>query len=525
MNKKIIAIIVAAVVVIGAVVGIVLGAGGNKNGDQNINFDIDLNSKIALNVLMPNSGKTIEEVNANLNAATVEQVTGYHVNYSQLPASNASSALNLNMIDQAQYHAMKLTNAQFGDMIAMDGLLALDEVIDAFGPAIKEAISEESWDVVRVNGKIYGIPERASSDNIENPVVFRQDWLDALQLSVPTTRDEFTAVLRAFKQSYCKEAGTAPLTFDMYTPLVYAVSASFGIYAEWQEYEINGKKEVRYYMDAPGYVDYVSYMSDLYNEGLIDNTISTNDAATALQKFTTGKSGAIATSLWSVSAIVAGLESSGVISGTEAKGTVEDYLCYLRSLKNAAGEQKVYRTSGYTYITAIPYYMAENAGYVIDWINSKLTDTADKHNFRTIVLGEENVHYTYNENKDEYAPVSGKFEEKDDASYYLTGSNENVYTKYWLARVQKNPELKRAWNTLMRNADEVGVYNLVDFAPPIADYSANRGTMELYAQDQFFVMLGTDKGTSKFSEYLTKLMGTEGGTAATQAINAWYYSK
>ena len=91
--------------------------------------------------------------------------------------------------------------------------------------------------------------------------------------------------------------------------------------------------------------------------------------------------------------------------------------------------------------------------------------------------------------------------------------------------MQKNPELKRAWNTLMRNADEVGVYNLVDFAPPIADYSANRGTMELYAQDQFFVMLGTDKGTSKFSEYLTKLMGTEGGTAATQAINAWYYSK
>ena len=160
--------------------------------------------------------------------------------------------------------------------------MPLDDVLDKFGADLKSAISEESWDVVRVNGKIYGIPERASSDNIEYPMVFRQDILNELNLSVPATKDELYNVLKTIKT----KTNMIPLTFDMYTPLVYSVSAAFGIYSNWQEYEVDGKKEIRYYMDAPQYGEYVDFMTKLYSEGLIDSSVSTNASADcALERF------------------------------------------------------------------------------------------------------------------------------------------------------------------------------------------------------------------------------------------------
>lgn len=172
----------------------------------------------------------------------------------------------------------------------------------------------------------------------------------------------------------------------------------------------------------------------------------------------------------------------------------------------------------------IPQDDSSPYGYTaIDWMNSKVIDTEEKHNFRDIVIGQENYHWTYNASTG-YAPLSDHFSEKDTASYYLTGTNEGVYTQYWLARVKKQKELYRAWSEMMEDADEVGVYNVVDFAPPIADYTSTRGNIELYAQDQFYVMMVTDKGTGNLATYLKKFKD-DGGSKATKAINDWYYGK
>ena len=496
----------------------------NKGGsDYEINYYIDLSQKPTLQVLMPNSGKSIESVNSNSNALLIEQLTGYKVNYTQLPAADASKTLNNELMDKKQYDAMKLTKDQFSDLVNQDLLVDLTDALSVFAPDLLASISAESWEVVTVDGKIYGIPERASSDNIENPIVLNYDLMLQCNLDMPETLDEFTEVLRVMTEKLGKPA----LTFDKYTPLVYAISSAFGIYSYWQEYEIDGKTEVRFYMDAPRYDEYVAYMSNLYALGYIDQEVPTLTSADAITRFVNGfksssegaKAGAFAGSLWSVPSIVTGLESNGVIDANQASSTLENYLGYVRALKqNASDEEKVYRSSGYTYITAIPFYMAENAGYALDWMNSKIKDTAEADNFRQMVLGSENVHWTTT--SEGYIPIYPAFAEKDDASYYMTGSNEAKYTEYWKARVRKQPELYRAWSELMADADKVGVYNIVDFTPPIEDYNKNRAAIEEYAQDQFFIML--KEGTGKMSEYLTKLNGLQGGSEATKAINEWY---
>ena len=74
----------------------------------------------------------------------------------------------------------------------------------------------------------------------------------------------------------------------------------------------------------------------------------------------------------------------------------------------------------------------------------------------------------------------------------------------------------------MENADEVGEYNLVDFAPVIEDYNKNRSSVEEYAQDQFYVML--KDGTQKLNDIRKSLNDNHGCTKATKALNNWYKS-
>ena len=492
--------------------------GGSTGGDE-INYDIDLAQKPELQVLMPNSGKGIDAVNSSSNATLIESLTGYKVTYTQLP-TDAATTLSTIFMDKTPYHAMKLTKDQFSDYVKDDLLVDLTDALSVFAPDILANISAESWEVVTVDGRIYGIPERASSDNIENPIVLNYDLMLKLGLDEPETLDEFTAVLEAMTA----ELGKPALTFDMNTPLVYAISAAFGIYSYWQEYD----GEVLFYMNAPRYKEYVEYMNDLYSRGLIDQEVSTNDAANCNTRFVNGfkansdgaKAGAYATSLWSVPAIVNALQSNGIIDATQANGELDQYLYYVRALKENKGDaEKVYRSSGYTYITAIPYYMAENAGYALDWMNSKIKDTETEDNFRQMVIGNEGEHWTQDA-KGNYLPLLPAFAEKDDASYYMTGSNENKYTQYWLARVRKQAELYRAWSTLMNKADSVGVYNIVDFTPPIEDYNKNRASVELYAQDCFYQML--KDGTAEFDSLVNTLNTTKGCQKATDAINEWY---
>ena len=194
-----------------------------------INYDIDLTQKTTLNVLMPNSGRDIDAVNNDNNALLIQQLTGYEVKYTQLPAADSSKVLNNELMDKRDYQVMKLTKDQFSDLVDQDMLVDITDALQKFAPDLLANISPESWEVVTVDGRIYGIPERASSDNIENPIILNYDLLLELNLDVPETLDEFTAVLKAMTEYLGKPA----LTFDRYTPLVHAISAAFGIYSFW----------------------------------------------------------------------------------------------------------------------------------------------------------------------------------------------------------------------------------------------------------------------------------------------------
>ena len=77
--KKILSLILVVAMLATTICGLVsCGGGGNNsgNGGDEINMNLDLSQKPALNVLMPNSGLSIDAVNSNVNATLIEQLTG-----------------------------------------------------------------------------------------------------------------------------------------------------------------------------------------------------------------------------------------------------------------------------------------------------------------------------------------------------------------------------------------------------------------------------------------------------------------
>ena len=104
-----------------------------------------------------------------------------------------------------------------------------------------------------------------------NGLSIRQDWLDRVGMDAPTTFDELTEVLTAFKS----ECGAT-------MPILVTCECECGL-ARYFQCSFAGFRDVRYQMTAPGsdevvaifasegFINYLSYMHDLYEQSLITN--------------------------------------------------------------------------------------------------------------------------------------------------------------------------------------------------------------------------------------------------------------
>ena len=109
--------------------------------DSDINMNIDLSNKPNLKVLLPNSGKDKNYLNTNSNALLVQELTGYVVDYDQLPA-DASSTLNTTFMNKTPYNLIKLTKDQFSDLVKDDALVDITDALAKFAPDILANNSE-----------------------------------------------------------------------------------------------------------------------------------------------------------------------------------------------------------------------------------------------------------------------------------------------------------------------------------------------------------------------------------------------
>lgn len=172
-----------------------------------------------------------------------------------------------------------------------DYFVALEDIIGAECPNIQKMYAEykEAAAVnVFADGHTYAVghvmPARPST---YGSIFINQAWLDKLNLKTPTTIDELTDVLRAFRDAGDingdGDANEIPFTISGLDSVNFGSRiflGAFGVYDSidsWLALDDEGK--VIYNPVQEGYKNYLKWMNLLHSEQLLDNEALTHDFA------------------------------------------------------------------------------------------------------------------------------------------------------------------------------------------------------------------------------------------------------
>ena len=153
--------------------------------------------------------------------------------------------------------------------------VALDEYFDYMpnftkwldeNPVIKAELTAE-------DGHIYYVPGTNVGKDYQPVLMFNQVWLDKVGKEAPTTLDDFVELLRYYKENDMNGNGDAtdeiPMSI-MAEFLPYMFGPAFGLDLV-SGFQADADGNVTYaYADADNYKAYVSFLHDLYEEGLLE---------------------------------------------------------------------------------------------------------------------------------------------------------------------------------------------------------------------------------------------------------------
>ncbi len=509
--KKILIFMICALFAIGTF----SGCNFKKTERAKVDPDADVSQKIDLKILLPYVSDSMQ---SNKAIPLINEITGYNTSYDQLPTGSAAETnINNLFVDKDKtYNALKLTKNQFNRYAVKAAAFAdlTDVLASPKFSVMKEAISPEAWEAVTFDGKILGIPDSASNNNIDKSIIIRKDLMYKLVnertgqpfTEVPDTLEDFVELLKAFKKSTGSNTAFS-LPSNIY--VVGPIAAALGIEQEWSE--VNG--QLTYLAEHPELQKYVDFMKQLRSEGLLDMAMQSNSFQTCAQNFAQGKSIATLSNFWEMATVDAQLEAYSKVTA--------DCVDFAYAFENEDGEKLTWQSSGVTYVTVIPNWMAETGTHVMYYIQEKLRE----ENFVRIVAGDLGTHYKYNSLTKEYEPLPAFAEDKTSSDHFLTGTNDNIYNKYWTQIVIKgNDNYYMQWKATNTDAfaDGLkGVLNPVSFAPALETYSSHAAGMEDYFNAEITKMIyGSDASVTVDS---IKAGWIAAGTQESiDEIRAWY---
>lgn len=133
-------------------------------------------------------------------------------------------------------------------------------------PEIKASLTAQ-------DGHIYYVPTVGLADNYLPNLMYNVQWLKQLNMEEPKTLDEFVTMLRAFRDNDMNGNGDTTDEIPMSVMsafLPYMFGPAFGLDLVNGFYaDENGTVHYAYY-ESEGYKEYLSFINDLYTEGLLE---------------------------------------------------------------------------------------------------------------------------------------------------------------------------------------------------------------------------------------------------------------
>lgn len=490
MNKAI-----ASIAAITLAASIVAGCAGGKSSDTSGQSNQSASQNAPKPELRQLGFQRNFDPNQDPVAKFLEEKTGYKVKYEALPLENADDKLNLLMANKEPYDILKLSGSQYNRLAAQGALEPLDDLLNKYGKTLLKVNEPATIENAKVDGKLYGIPEKHPRAFVGSSLAIRQELLDELGLKVPTTIDEFYSLLKTLKD----KKGIIP--FSGFESIVPEIAGAFGIVTTWED---QGGKLI-HRLDDPGMKEYLAFMNKLYTEGLIDQEWPVNKSATIQQKFTTGKAGVI-TYGWGIAAPV-----------TEAllKNYPNSKITIIPSLKGKDGKVGNWlQGGGVSWYIAIPK-SSKNKEEAMKYLDMKVQSEL----FKGLAVGEENVHYKTENGK--MFPILPKFnEDRGNADWFITSTDAKAYEELWLLRVRKDKVLYEAFEEIQKQAS-ISVKDPTLLAPPLPVVGNNMQKLNKLEQDYIIKVIA---GAEKLTGYdnFVQQWKSQGGSEVIKALSDWY---
>ena len=246
---------------------------------------------VTLTYFISFSSEIIQTLEENTMYQELERLTGVDIEWIH-PAGDAQQAFQLMIASNDLPDLVENCMSYYtggADMLVEEGIAIRLNDYEEYMPnylGILEEYPEIAKEVYTDTGNLVAFYcVQTTQEPPWDGMRIRQDWLDELGLDMPTTIDELTEVLRAFKNEM---GATVPMTsYDRWKDQYGYFCGAWDIGPGF--YQVNG--EVRYGPIQPEYREYVETMRMWYEEGLYDPEYLTRSSASIQELISTNQTG------------------------------------------------------------------------------------------------------------------------------------------------------------------------------------------------------------------------------------------
>jgi len=382
------------------------------------------------------------------------------IDYEFVPSSNYSDKINLALSSNslADVTTVKQTNeTTIVSAIRQGAFWELDSLLGDFSnyPNLAK-IPKDIYDFSKVDGKIYGIPNTTGDTAIA--IVIRKDWLDRLQLQVPTTLAEFEAVLKAFATQDPDNNGkndTIPLGVSTeYMDMAgNVIAASFGV----NKPQFEGEQMLLQWM-TPEYAGYLEQMRNWYSQSLLPKEFPVLKFRQEIDLFKQGTVGAFGVPIHEIW----GIEQELAKNNPDAK------LVAIAPMQGPAGYTAYNNSSGYYGAFMIPKSVSEEKAVRILRV---LDQSASEDINEFFKFGIEGVHHKVEGGEKK---IDADAVQRDIGVAYTIVNSYDKYKSF--SSISSAPEdaVKGLMGTLDQYQAKMGDYPMNPFSGLISDTNNKR---------------------------------------------------
>lgn len=215
----------------------------------------------------------------------LEEMTNVHIDWTLIDTGaweeKKSLMLNSGDLPDFFYGISTMSAVDAGKYGSQGLLIPLNDLIDEYGTYMKPIFDlhpEYLAQVTSMDGNIYALPAFSAERPIAPVAQFiNKDWLEAVGMEVPTTVDELTATLKAFKDAGDLngngDADEWPLAFQYGSWRdITTMFGAFGLptRAAGASYLIQDHDTIKFVPMDDSYKEAIMWLNELYEYGCID---------------------------------------------------------------------------------------------------------------------------------------------------------------------------------------------------------------------------------------------------------------